>query len=399
MTATRIATRPRLSIAAALGAAALFGLSVPAGKALLTVTDPWLLAGLLYLGSGVSLGVKSQEIVHSGALCKAGCRQTTSTAEEATRMDAHKNARTTPYSRALIAQRVRHGQSVAAVARAIGVCDRTVRKWIERHAEGELALADRSCRPHRSPRAIGADLVVEIERLRRRYRWMGADIARAVGVSRATVARTLRQLGVARLNTLEPPRPVVRYEWPRPGQMLHLDIKKLGRIARIGHRMTGDRRDRVRGAGWEYVHVCVDDCSRVAYAEVLGDERGATVAAFLRRAVTWFCRRGVQIQRVLTDNGTGYRSKRFAAAIRRCRLVARRTRPYTPRTNGKAERFIKTMLREWAYAAPYATSAQRTRALLGFLHRYNWHRQHDALGGLPPISRVVARDDLLRLHT
>jgi len=314
-------------------------------------------------------------------------------------MDVHKNARTTPYSRALIAERVRHGQSVAAVARAIGVCERTARKWIARHAEGELALEDRSCRPHRSPRAIGADLVVEIERLRRRYRWMGTDIARAVGVSRATVARTLRQLGVARLNTLEPLRPAVRYEWPRPGQMLHLDIKKLGRIARIGHRMTGDRRDRVRGAGWEYVHVCVDDCSRVAYAEVLGDERGATVAAFLRRAVTWFCRRGVQVQRVLTDNGTGYRSKRFAAAIRRCRLVARRTRPYTPRTNGKAERFIKTMLREWAYAVPYATSAQRTRALLGFLHRYNWHRQHDALGGLPPISRVVARDDLLRLHT
>ncbi len=314
-------------------------------------------------------------------------------------MDVHKNARTTPYSRALIAQRVHRGDAVAAVARALGVCERTVRKWVRRHAEGELALEDRSCRPHHSPRAIGAGLVVEIEQLRRRYRWIGRDIAHAVGVSRATVARTLRQVGAARLATLEAAPPVVRYEWARPGQMLHLDIKKLGRIAGIGHRMTGDRRDRVRGAGWEFVHVCVDDCSRVAYAEVLRDERGATVAAFLRRAVTWFRRRGVHVRRVLTDNGTGYRSKLFAAAMRRGRLIARRTRPYTPRTNGKAERFIKTMLREWAYAAPYATSAQRTRALTGFLHRYNWHRQHDALGGLPPISRVVSRDDLLRLHT
>lgn len=314
-------------------------------------------------------------------------------------MDIHKNARTTPYSRALIARRVRSGERVSAVAQAVGVCDRTVRKWVGRDAEGELALDDRSCRPHHSPRAIGADLVVEIERLRRRYRWTGADIATAVGVSKATAARTLRQLGVAQLTALEPPAPVLRYEWPRPGQLLHCDIKKLGRIERVGHRVTGDRRDRTRGAGWEFVHVCVDDCSRLAYAEVLSDERGATVAAFLRRAVTWFRRRGIHVRRVLTDNGTGYRSKLFAAAVRRCRLVARRTRPYTPRTNGKAERFIKTMLREWAYAVSYATSAQRTRALSGFLHRYNWHRQHDGIGGLPPIARVVSRDNLLRLHT
>ena len=314
-------------------------------------------------------------------------------------MDVHKNARTTPYSRALIATRVGSGEPVTAVARAVGVCERTVRKWAARHAEGKLALEDRSCRPHRSPRAIGADVVVEIERLRRRCRWTGGEIARAVGISRATVARTLRQLGVARLSALEPPAPTLRYEWPRPGQMLHLDIKKLGRIARTGHRATGDRRDRTRGAGWEFVHVCLDDCSRVAYAEVLGDERGATVAAFLRRAVTWFRRRGIYVHRVLTDNGSGYRSKLFAAAVRRCGGLARRTRPYTPRTNGKAERFVQTLLREWAYAAPYANSVQRRRALPGFLHRYNWHRRHDALGGLPPISRVVPRDDLLKLHT
>ena len=314
-------------------------------------------------------------------------------------MDVHKNARTTPYSRALIAQRVQSGESMAAVARAVGVSDRTVKKWAARHAEGALALEDRSCRPHRSPRAIGADVVVEIERLRRRYRWTAVEIGRAVGVSKATAARTLRQLGAERLTALEPPAPTIRYEWPRPGQMLHLDIKKLGRIVRVGHRATGDRRDRTRGAGWEFVHVCVDDCSRLAYAEVLANERGLTVAGFLRRAVAWFRCRGIQVRRVLTDNGTGYRSKVFAAAIRRGRLIARRTRPYTPRTNGKAERFIQTLLREWAYAAAYANSAQRTRALTGFLHRYNWHRRHDALGGLPPISRVVPRDDLLRLHS
>ena len=314
-------------------------------------------------------------------------------------MDVHKNARTTPYSRALIAQRIAAGVPLAVVAQAIGVCARTARKWARRADEGPLALEDRSCRPHHSPRALSTAVMVEIERLRRRYRWTGGQIAEAVGVSKATAARTLRQLGLARLSSLEPVAPVLRYEWPRPGQMLHLDIKKLGRIARVGHRMTGDRRDRTRDAGWEFVHVCVDDCSRVAYAEVLGNERGVTVAAFLRRAVAWFRRRGVLVQRILTDNGSGYRSKRFAAAIRRCHLQARRTRPYTPRTNGKAERFIQTMLREWAYLMPYPTSAQRTRALPGWLHRYNWHRRHDALGGAPPISRVVPRDDLLTLHT
>jgi transposase InsO family protein len=314
-------------------------------------------------------------------------------------MDVHKNARTTPHSRARIAERVRGGEAVATVARAVGVCDRTVVKWTAREAEGPLALEDRSCRPHHSPRAISAGIVVEIERLRRRHRWTAAEIARAVGVSKATAARTLRQLGLARLAALEPPVPTLRYEWPRPGDMLHMDIKTFGRIARVGHRVTGDRRDRTRGAGWERVHVCVDDCSRLAYAEVLPDERGVTAAAFLRRAVSWFRRRGLHVRRVLTDNGTGFRSKVFAAAVRRCRLVAKRTRPYTPRTNGKAERFIQTLIREWAYAVPYATSHERTRALPGFLHRYNWHRPHAALGGAPPISRVVSSDDLLRLHS
>jgi transposase InsO family protein len=314
-------------------------------------------------------------------------------------MDIHKNARTTPHSRALIATRVAAGERLADVARALGVCDRTVRKWVGRAAEGELALEDRSCRPHHSPRAISTGLMVEMERLRRRWRWTGTQIAEAVGVSRATAARTLGQLGLARLGPAEP-RPVGRrYEWERPGQLLHLDTKKLGRIGQVGHRITGDRRQRTRGIGWEFVHVCIDDCSRVAYVEVLPDERAVTVAGFLRRALTWFGRRGVSVQRILTDNGNAYRS-RLLAALCRARLLGQRfTRPYTPRTNGKAERFIQTLLHEWAYGIAYPSSAHRTAALSRWLHYYNWHRRHSALNGQPPISRVVAQGDLLRLHS
>jgi transposase InsO family protein len=178
-----------------------------------------------------------------------------------------------------------------------------------------------------------------------------------------------------------------------------VDIKKLGRIGAIGHRITGDRRQRVRGIGWEFVHVCLDDCSRLAYAEVLADEQRVTVASFLRRAVAWFARRGIVTQRVLSDNGSASRSRLVAAACQALALSHRFTRPYTPRTNGKAERFIKTLLREWAYAVAYSSSAQRTAALVRWLHYYNWHRPHSALNRQPPISRVVGRDDLLRLHT
>jgi transposase InsO family protein len=311
-------------------------------------------------------------------------------------MDVHKNARTTPHSRGLIAQRVHAGETVAAVARAFSICDRTARKWVDRAAVGELA--DRSCRPQRSPRAISSAVMVEIQRLRQ-LGWTGAQIAAVVQVSRATVARTLVQFGLARLDALTERPALVRYEWLRPGQLLHLDIKKLGRIGHIGHRITGDRRGQARGIGWEFVHVCVDDCSRVAYAEVLVDEKGPTAAAFLRRATAWFRRRGVRVQRVLTDNGTGYRSRVFAAACRAQRLVHRRTRPYTPRTNGKAERFIRTMLGEWAYRVAFPSSAHRTAALERWLHYYNWHRRHRGLGDEPPISRVVSRDDLLRHHS
>ena len=310
-------------------------------------------------------------------------------------MDIHQNARTTPHSRALIARRVGGGETVAAVARDFGICPRTARKWVERAAGGELT--DRSCRPRRSPRAIAAATVVAIERLRR-LRWTGAQIAEVVGVSRATAARTLQQLGLARLAALEP-RPVARrYQWPRPGQLLHIDVKKLARIGHIGHRITGDRRRPLYGIGWEYVHVCIDDCSRVAYAEVLADEEGATAAAFLARAVAWFAQRGVTVQRVLTDNGTSYRSHVFAAACRAAGLEHRRTRPYTPRTNGKAERLIQTMLREWAYGVAFNISAERTAALRRWLHYYNWHRRHSSLDRQPPITRLVPVDDVLRHH-
>lgn len=289
-------------------------------------------------------------------------------------MNIHKNARTTPHSRALIAERVRNGERLAEIGRTFRVCARTARKWAHRATEG--ALEDRSCRPHRSPRAISAAAMVEIQRLRQ-LAWTGAQIAEAVQLSRAPVARTLKQLGLARLEALTPRPVLVRYEWLRPGH----------------------RRHQARGVGWEFVHVCVDDCSRVAYAEVLTDESGPTVAAFLRRAVGWFRHRGVRVQRVLTDNGSGYRSGLFAAACRARRLRHRRTRPYTPRTNGKAERFIRTLLAEWAYGPAYPTSAHRTAALDRWLHYYNWHRRHRSLGGQPPLSRVVSRDVLLRHHS
>jgi len=243
-------------------------------------------------------------------------------------MDVHKNARTLPHSRAIIARRIAAGEPVAVVAREFQVCDRTARKWALRGAQDELS--DRSCRPHHSPRAISAALMVEIQRLRA-LEWTGVQIAEVVGVSRATVGRTLRQLGLGQLEALHSRPLLQRYEWPQPGQLLHFDTKKLGRIGHMGHRITGDRRRQARGIGWEFVHVCVDDCSRVSYAEVLADDNGPSVAAFLRRAVAWFRRRGVRVHRVLTDNGSGYRSRVFAAACRARRLAHRRTRGPIPR--------------------------------------------------------------------
>ena len=312
-------------------------------------------------------------------------------------MDVHKNARTTPHSREKLVGRVLAGESARAVGEDVGICESTVRKWLRRyHAEGSAGLRDRSCRPRRSPTATAPALVRWIEQLRRQ-RWTAAQIAVRLQLGRATVARLLHRRGLARLRALDPPAPVRRYEWPHPGDLLHVDVKKLGRIGRVGHRIHGDRRTHVRGIGWEYVHVAVDDASRLAYVEVLGDEDAPAVTGFLWRALAWFRRHGIRIRRLMTDNAFAYCGRTVAALCARQRLRHLRTRPYTPRTNGKAERFIQTLLREWAYRRPYATSAARTRALGAWLHYYNWHRHHSSLAGEPPISRLRAAN-LVRLH-
>jgi transposase InsO family protein len=278
-------------------------------------------------------------------------------------MDIHQNARTTPRSRAEIVRRVRSGEGVNQVATAVGVSERTVRKWVAREeAAGTAGLADRSCRPHRSPTVTRPALVSLITQLRQQ-RWTGRQIAAALQLSDSTVARYLRRCGLARLRSGEPTVAPIRYQWPVPGDMVHLDVKKLGRIGRVGHRITGDRRARVRGIGWEFVHVAVDDASRLAYVEVLPDKGGVTTTKFLWRALGWFRRHGIHVRRLLTDNGNGYVSDRFARLCRSAGVRHRRTRPYTPRTNGKAERFIQTLLREWAYRRPYSSSAGRRDAL------------------------------------
>ena len=314
------------------------------------------------------------------------------------RMDVHQNARTTPYSREEIVRRAARGASARAIAEAMGICESTVRKWVTRYGrEGRGGLRDRSCRPHHSPGATPAALVRWVDRLRRQ-RWTGAEIADRLGLSRATVARLLQRRGLARLRALDAPPVVRRYQWPQPGDQLHLDVKKLGRIGRIGHRITGDRRSRVRGIGWEYVHVAVDDASRLAYVEVLADDRGTTMTAFVWRALAWYRRLGIRMRRLLTDNAFAYRATSFVALCQRVGLQHMQTRPYTPRTNGKAERFIQTLLREWAYRRPYSSSTARTRALPRWLHYYNWHRAHASLHGDPPVSRLVRAGNLVRLH-
>jgi transposase InsO family protein len=312
-------------------------------------------------------------------------------------MDVHQNARTTPHSRAKIVARAGRGESAREIAAALEICESTVRKWLCRYrAAGIAGLRDRSCRPRRSPGATPPALVAWIERLRRQ-RWTSAEIAARLQRGRSTVARLLQRRGLGRLRSLERPVVVRRYEWPHPGDLLHVDVKKLGRIGRVGHRITGDRRSHVRGVGWEYVHVAIDDASRLVYVEVLGDEDAATATAFLWRALGWYRRHGIRVRRLMTDNAFAYSSHVFTALCQRTGVRQLRTRPYTPRTNGKAERFIQTLLREWAYRRPYATSAIRTRALGGWLHYYNWHRRHSSLHGEPPISRLRAAN-LVRLH-
>jgi len=301
----------------------------------------------------------------------------------------HPNAKTTPFARELLTHRVQVlGWSMHDAAQAAGISRRTGYRWMARQrAEGREGLRDRSSTPHRMPRRTGQARVRRIEALRRR-RLTGMAIARRLGMPRSTVAGVLKRLGLERLSRLAPRRAVVRYERARPGELLHLDTKKLGRFRRVGHRITGDRRRPNARGGYEFVHVCIDDHSRLAYVEVLADELAATAAAFLRRAVRWFHQQGIRAERVLSDNGGCYVSHPFAAACRELGVQPRRTRPYRPETNGKAERFIQTLLREWAYARPYRTSNQRAKRLAPWLRYYNRQRPHSALRGLPPHSRI-----------
>jgi transposase InsO family protein len=291
--------------------------------------------------------------------------------------------------RALLIHRIRRLKwPVLASAAAAGISVRTAHKWLARYRiEGRRGLGDRSSAPHRRPQRTSEVMRTRIvaERYARRTAWA---IAVRLQVPRSTVAAILAQYGLNRLARLTPPPPIRRYEHRYPGSLLHLDIKPLGRIERIGHRIHGDQGRRVKGAGYEYAHVAIDDHSRVAYVEVLADQRGPNTAAFFDRAVRWFAQRAVRIRRVLTDNGAGYRSHRFAAVARRAQIAHRWCRPYRPQTNGKAERFIQTLQREWAYAHPYATSARRTRALGPWLRYYNTRRPHTALDYHPPCARL-----------
>ncbi|MDO9224178.1 MAG: IS481 family transposase [Caulobacter sp.] len=304
-------------------------------------------------------------------------------------MNVHKNARLTPSGRALLADRVACGWTVKAAAGAAGVSRRTAHKWLVRHRlGGERRHHDRSSAPSRSPRKVGEDLVARIEALRRE-RLTGPAIAIRLGMARSTVGLILRRLGLGRLSALEPRPPANRYERSAPGEMIHLDIKKLGRFRMEGHRVTGDRQAGTsRGAGWDFLHVCVDDASRLAYTEILPSEGQHDTTAFLERALAWLGRHGVTVERVMTDNGSAYRSKLFAAALKTAGARHVRTRPYTPRTNGKAERFIQTSLREWAYARPYASSDQRTAAIKPWTDSYNANRPHSGINGLTPWQRA-----------
>jgi transposase InsO family protein len=316
-------------------------------------------------------------------------------------MNVHKNARQTPRGREYIVLQMLSGQTPQAAARAAGVCPRTARKWRKRYlAEGPAGLTDRSSRPHRLYRPTPEATIERICALRRR-RWTGKQIAAEAGVSPATVSRVLKRAGLSRLKDLEPAEPVKRYEREHPGEMIHIDIKKLGRFERIGHRITGDpQQGKSRGAGWEFVHVAIDDASRIAFSQILPDERQTSAVAFLKAAVAYYASLGITVTRVMTDNGSCYRSKAFAKACRTLGLRHVRTKPYTPKTNGKAERFIQTALREWAYAVAYPTSDRRAAELPVWLHRYNWHRPHGSLKSKTPISRLgKTADNLLRLHS
>jgi transposase InsO family protein len=316
-------------------------------------------------------------------------------------MNVHKNARLTPHGRERIAHQVLSGQPPKAVGSAAGVCPRTVRKWVERYRrEGLAGLTDRSSRPLRLHRPTPQAVIEQVEALRR-HRRTGKQIAAELGISPATVSRILKRLGLNRIATLEPADPVRRYERDRPGEMIHIDIKKLGRFNKVGHRITGDRtgQSKSRGIGWEFVHVAIDDHSRIAFAKVMPSEKKRSATDFLKAALAYYDSLGVKVERVMSDNGSCYKSFAFRRLCKRLGLRHIRTKPYTPKTNGKAERFIQTSLREWAYAQAYRNSAQRRSELPIWLHRYNWHRPHAGIDDKVPISRLgLPENNLLRLH-
>ncbi len=301
----------------------------------------------------------------------------------------HQNARTIFYSRMLMVERVlKEGKRVREVAEQFGVSPRTVHKWLTRYRQGgEDALHNRNSRPQKSPRRMPVEKVATIAALRRR-RKSSLDIAFSLSLPISSVTLELRRLGLNKLSRLEPKAPIVRYEHEAPGDMIHLDIKKLGRIDGVGHRITGDRSRPRRKPGWEYLHVCVDDHSRLAYTELLPDEKAASATCFLIRAANWFKRNGVTISRVMTDNGGCYRSHLFSIAVDYLQSRHVRTRPYTPRTNGKAERFIQTSIKEWAYSQAYESSAERQEHLKPWTDYYNQRRPHTALKYNVPISRL-----------
>ncbi len=316
-------------------------------------------------------------------------------------MNHHKNARLT-FARRLEMVRLmtEHALTPARAAAAAGVSEPTARKWLGRFlASGEAALADMSSRPAVSPRRISESKALAIVELRRR-RLTQARIAASLGVSEATVSRVLRRAGLSKLSALQPAEPVQRYEHAAPGELLHIDTKKLGRIERLGHRITGDRRDTSYRAGWEMLFVAIDDHARIGFTQMHPDERTPNAVAFLRAAVAYYASLGVTIKRLLTDNGSAFRSKAFRAACAELGMRQKFTRAYRPQTNGKAERFIQSALREWAYGIAYNHSSERTAMLAKWQHHYNWHRPHAGIGGMPPMSRLTSASDnnVLTLH-
>jgi transposase InsO family protein len=304
-------------------------------------------------------------------------------------MKLHGSAKLSPASRRLLVARVREeGWAVGRAAESLGVSERTAYKWLRRFEdEGASGLFDRSSRPRDCPHRTPQRKEKRILRLRGR-RLVAWQIAQQTGVPRSTVSRVLERHGLGRLENLEPKPTVRRYERSRPGELVHLDVKKLGRFQRPGHRVHGDRRRNSSGAGWECVHVAVDDYTRLAYVEVLPNERKETVTGFLTRTQLFFQEQGIQIERVLTDNGSGYRSRLFRDRCREIGAEHKKTKPYRPQTNGKAERFIQTLCRGWAYAKSYRSSKTRANALPNWLQHYNHKRPHQALGGIAPCQRL-----------